>query len=173
MKVQVNLPQKDPRWKDLSIGAAVVMQRFPKRVYVKMNKLTMPRDGKIGFGEPHGNAMVFEDGALWGRIEWVEEGAKVLKVELEIRGKEKTMNCKLLTANGFDGFAPIVKEVKEVQRIQNRHGQEYVVAEGVGGVLHLVYAKVFDEKLPSIPSSEFSACVEKFDKMKQKPKLPE
>jgi len=75
------------------------------------------------------------------------------------------MNCKLLTANGFDGFVPMVKEV---QRIQNRHGQEYVVAEEVGGVLHLVYAKVFDEKLPSIPSSEFLACVEKFDRMKQR-----
>lgn len=92
MKVQVKLPQTS-RWKDLCVGESGIMQRSPKCVYVKLNTFGVPDESTaVGFSSSHrahGNALVFENGVELPRVEWVEEGAKVSKAELEIWAKAK------------------------------------------------------------------------------------
>jgi len=92
MKVQVKLPQTF-RWKDLYVGESGIMQRSPKCVYVKLNTLKVPDEATAAdfssLHRVHGNALVFEDGVDLPRVEWVEEGAKVSKAQLEIWAKAK------------------------------------------------------------------------------------
>ena len=92
MKVQVKQPQTF-RWKDLCVGESGIMQRSPKCVYVKLNSLKAPDESKmLDLSSLHGvrgNALVFEDGIELPRIEWIEEGAKVSRADMQIWAKAK------------------------------------------------------------------------------------